>query len=232
MALISDRYRFLFIMAPRTGCTAIAYNVLVPKLGAVRVPWKDVHDGDGNIVVDSKHGTLQELLDYGFLLPEKAETLFKFCSVRNPFDSLVSLYTKHRTIYSDLANDPKSFLNRKPNVRNDQRRAATMSFSEWVVDRYTRRGSWKRGFRRRLGRPQHMYGRYIEGMDHIMRFERMQEDLDEVLSKVGAPSGFDIENLNPTPDRSRDYRSYYTDEARAAVEHVFRPDLERFGYRF
>jgi hypothetical protein len=235
MAFVSDRYNFLFIMSPRTGCTAIAYGVLVPELGAVRVPWKDILDENGRIVVDSKHGTLEDLLTHGLLLPEKAERLFKFCAVRNPFDSLVSLYTKHRTTYSELADDPKSFLHKKPGALDDLKRASQMSFSDWVVERYTRPGTWKRPWRmfgRRPARPQHMYRRYIDGVDHIMRFERLQDDLDEVLTKVGAPTGLEIPNLNPTPEREKDYRSYYSPEARKIVERVFRPDMERFGYRF
>jgi hypothetical protein len=235
MAFISDKYGFLFVMAPRTGCTAIAYGVLVPHLGAVRVPWKDILDADGKTIVDSKHGTLQDLLDHGLVPPEKAERLFKFCAVRNPFDSLVSLYTKHRTTYAELVNDPKSFLHRKPGALDDLKRAESLTFSEWVVERYTRRASWKRPWRmlgRVPARPQHMYRRYIDGMDHIMRFERIQQELDEALERVSAPSGIEIPNLNPTPEREKDYRSYYTDEARKLVEQVFRPDMERFGYRF
>ena len=64
------------------------------------MPWKDILDSNGRIIVDSKHGSLQDLLEHELLLPEKAERLFKFCAVRNPFDSLVSLYTKHRTTYA------------------------------------------------------------------------------------------------------------------------------------
>src|SRR3989337_4100861 len=100
MAVISERYRFLFVMSPRPGCTAIAYGVLVPHLQAVRVPGKDIRDGDGKMLVDSKHGTLSDLLGYGLIAPEKAGRLFKFCAVRNPFDSLVSLYVKNPTPYA------------------------------------------------------------------------------------------------------------------------------------
>ena len=235
MAFISDRYRFLFVMSPRTGCTAIAYGVLVPQLGAVRVPWKDLMDESGRLLVDSKHGTLQDLLDHGLVSSDKAAELFKFCAVRNPFDSLVSLYTKHRTTYAELVDDPKSFLHRKPGAMEDLARANSMTFSEWVIERFTRAWHWKRPWRivnRRPARRQNMYKRYIDGMDHIMRFETLQRDLDDVLERVGAPSGLEIPMLNPTADRDRDYRSYYTDEARKLVEHVFRPDMERFGYRF
>jgi hypothetical protein len=233
MAFISDRYNFLFIMAPRTGCTAIAYGVLVP-LGAVRVPWNDLLDENGRTIVDSKHGSLEDLLTHGLVLPEKAERVFKFCSVRNPFDSLVSLYTKHRTTYAELVNDPKSFLHKKPGALADLKRAENMSFSDWVVERYTRPGRKRllRSVGRRPARPQHMYKRYIDGMDHIMRFERLYEDLEEVLERVGAPTEFEIPNLNPTPERQKDYREYYTPKARKLVEQVFSLDMERFGYRF
>lgn len=221
MAWISEANKFLFVMSPRTGCTSIAYGVVVPYLQACRVPWKDILDENGKMLVDSKHSTLSDLLRYGLITEEQAGRLFKFCAVRNPFDSLVSLYMKSKTTYAELADDTDSFLHRKPQALEDVRRATEMSFADWVKGR----------FGRPRGRPQHMYGRYLLGMDHVMRFERLREDLDEVLLKLGAPTGIELPNINPTP-REQDYRSYYTDEARAIVEHAFAPDLERFGYKF
>lgn len=233
MAWISERYKFLFVMSPRTGCTSIAYGIIAPHLQACRVPWKDILDEKGKTLVDSKHSTLPDLLRYGLLAEDKVGTLFKFCAVRNPFDSLVSLYMKNRTTYAELVDDEKSFLHRKPQALADVRRASDLDFSEWVKERFTRRPTLDRSRRAEQGpaRPQHMYERYLEGMDHVMRFERLRDDLDEVLQKLGAPTGIEMPNINPTP-REKDYRSYYTDDARRIVEHVFRPDLERFGYRF
>ncbi|MEX2557843.1 MAG: sulfotransferase family 2 domain-containing protein [Actinomycetota bacterium] len=233
MAYISEAYKFLFVMSPRTGCTSIAYGILVPHLKVARVPWKDILDENGRLLVDSKHSTLADLLDYGLIAKEKPAQLFKFCAVRNPFDSLVSLYVKNKTTYAELVDDKDSFLHRKPRALEDVRRSADMSFSEWVTERYThpsRVRPWRSGERVPV-RPQHMYGRYLAGMDHVMQFERLHEDLDEVLRKLGAPTGLEMPNLNPTP-RDKDYRSYYTDAARKLVEQVFRPDMERFGYRF
>ncbi|HJR19397.1 MAG TPA: sulfotransferase family 2 domain-containing protein [Actinomycetota bacterium] len=228
MAFISHPYRFLFVMSPRTGCTSIAYGVIVPHLEGTRVPWKDILDDDGKLLVDSKHSTIPDLLYYGLVSAQDIAALFKVCAVRNPFDSLVSLFVKTQTTYSKLVDDPNSFLHKKPGALEDVRRAADLSFSDWVKDRYLPGGRMER---LRAVRPRHMYERYLKRVDHIMRFERLHEDLDEVLAKIGAPTGMELANINPTP-RAADYRSYYTDEARKIVEQVFRPDLERFGYRF
>ena len=229
MAFISQRYRFLFVMSPRTGCTSIAYGVIVPHLEGCRVPWKDIVDEGGRLLVDSKHSTVPDLLYYGLVSEEDVQGLFKVCAVRNPFDSLVSLFVKSQTTYAKLVDDPSSFLHKKPNALEDVRGAADATFSEWVKNRYVPSGS--RGSRLRTLRPRHMYERYMKRVDHIMRFERLLDDLDEVLAKIGAPTGLELANINPTP-RDKDYRPYYTDEAREIVERVFKPDLERFGYKF
>ena len=38
MAIISLRYKYLFIQTPRTGCTAIARGVLIPQLDGALFP--------------------------------------------------------------------------------------------------------------------------------------------------------------------------------------------------
>ena len=221
MAFISERYKFLFVMSPRTGCTSIAYSVIVPHLEACRVPWKDVVDRNGKLLVDAKHSTIDELLRYGLVRKEQVDRMFKVCAVRNPFDSLVSLFAKSKTTYAELVDDESSFLHKKPQALADVKRAADLDFGAWVAERYGKL----------TNRPRHMYERYLEHVDHVMRFERLHEDLDEVLVKIGAPTGMELANINPT-QRDADYRSYYTDETRRIVEQVFRPDLDRFGYRF
>jgi sulfotransferase famil protein len=231
MAFISESHQFLFIASPRTACTAIAYGVLVPHLGATRIPWDHLVDDQGNILVDSKHGTLRQLVDHDLITREKAASLFKFCAVRNPFDSLVSLYAKYTTAYRSVAEDPRSFIHTK-GVTDEFLRAQSMPFSDWVIATYTRPRSPRRLWLRRRRTPRHMYGWFIEGMDQVIRFEHLQDDLASALKRVGVDRTLEVPLQNPTAGRDKDYRSYYTDEARRLVEHVFKPDLDRFGYRF
>jgi hypothetical protein len=233
MPVISRRRRYLFLMAPRTGCTAIGEAVLIPHLDGEYFPSSDVLDEEGELFLRHKHASLGELISQSLLAPEEAADLFKFTTVRNPFDSLVTLYVTMRTRYKDLIDDPNSFVQRKPAMRKGIQIADENSFDEWLEHKFHLRGT-KGGMRRVLKthpRPRHMYGKYIEGADFVMRFEHLQEDFDEALRQLGVSPSIEIPKHNVTEGKD-DYRAYYTPKARRIVERAFAPDLERFGYTF
>jgi hypothetical protein len=233
MPVISRRRRYLFLMAPRTGCTAIGEAVLIPHLDGEYFPSSDVLDDTGHLVVGHKHASMGELISHGLLAREEAAGLFKFTTVRNPFDSLATLYVTMRTRYKDLIDDPNTFVHRRPGMRKRIQIADEYSFDEWLEHKFHLRGT-KGGMRRVLRthpRPRHMYGAYIEGADFVMRFEHLQEDFAEALRRLGVPSPIEIPRHNVTEEKDH-YRAYYTPRARRIVERAFAPDLERFGYAF
>lgn len=223
MAVHSKTHQYLFIMAPRTACTATGV-LLCQQVDGNWMPRRNVLDDNGHVVVDRKHGTLDDLITHGILEPARAEKLFKFTTVRNPFDSLVSLYVKKRTSYRPLLDDEDSFVNRKPGFAEDMQFVMEHSFSEWVQRQYA-----LRPFARRT---RHLYARYIKGMDYIMKFENLQADFNQAMEMIGVDRRIEIPLLNPTEERDPDYRSYYDRRARKTVERAFRDDLTRFGYEF
>ena len=113
MAIICRKYNFLFIMTPRTACTAIG-ELLCESYGGEFLPTEDILDSRGRIAIQKKHSTLRELLEHKILSPEEAKSLVKVATVRNPFDTLVSLYFKQRYKYQPLLSDPTSWVNRSP----------------------------------------------------------------------------------------------------------------------
>ena len=72
---------------------------------------------------------------------------------------------------------------------------------------------------RLVGRRPNVPVDWTAGADHIIRFEAMQEGLDEALRRVGVAQRHQLPHRNPTTSRAdRDYRSLYTDRARAVVD--------------
>jgi hypothetical protein len=223
MAVVSHEHGFLFVMAPRTGSTALG-TLLCEQLGGSWVPPEDILDDEGMILVQRKHSTVAHLVDNGIVPRERARELFKFTAVRNPFDSLVSLWVKKRTSYQSLLDEEDSFVNRLPGFAQDMEFVLTHTFTEWIAREY-----------RLLDdrRPRHLYSTYVNSVDHIMRFEHLQRDFDEVVTEhLGLDRTFEVPLHNVTRGRGRDYRDYYTLTSRRTVERVFAADLERFGYRF
>lgn len=226
MAVICPEHDLLFLMAPRTGCTAVGTQVLLPRFGGEWLPPEAVADDDGTLVAPRKHTTLAQLYEHGFLTPAGRADLHVFVTVRNPFDSLVSLYEKMRGKYADLAEEERSWVHRKPGYVESMRLAAEADFSTWLLANHRRRG-WRR---RRPG-PRHMNASFLADVDTVLRFESLQQDLTALFDRLGIDGDTTIPRHNTT-DRDADWRSYYTPQARRVVEQVYAPDLERFGYGF
>ena len=222
MAVLSRSLGYLFIMAPRTASTATAIH-LCTRYEGQRIPRRDLHNPDGTIAVDRKHATLSTLIQHGVIKAAQVNRLFTFTAVRNPFDSLVSLWVKKRTSYQELVGDPTSFVERKPGLADDLRWVLDHTFDEWVAHEYGHLDD---------GGPHHLYGGYIDGVDFIMRFETLQGDFAEAMRRIGVRDPEPIPMLNETEGREADYRRYYSRETRDLVARIFAADLEVFGYRF
>jgi hypothetical protein len=216
VAVISREHGYLFVHAPRTGGTALTPGVLLPLLGGRQLPRKPIQvpspRGWRRI---RQHITRTQLLEAGLLSVEAADRLLTFTTVRNPFDSLVSLYVKRRDVLTDERWATDTAHNRELLAL-----AKRTSFPEYLDTLYGGAGR------------QRLFGPHLEGADVVLRFEHLQADFDCVLQRLGVPGRIEIPRHNVTTVRARDYRSYYSPEARAIVERVFAEDLERFGYEY
>ena len=227
MAIICRQYNLLFIMTPRTACTAIG-ELLCEHYDGEFVPSEDILDSRGAILVDRKHSTLSELIAQKLVTPDETRSFLKVSAVRNPFDSLVSLYFKQRLKYQLLLADPSSWVNRSHRYAEYMRYAQTHSFNQWVV-----KVSYRKAIKRLLGLQASMFAEHTHGMDEVIRYESIEKDLMEVLNRVGIAWKAGIPRVNRTDERgSRDYRSYYSYMATHIVNWAYAYDLKKYGYRF
>ena len=192
------------------------------------MPAEDILDSRGFISVQKKHSTLPELLTHNLLTVREAKTLVKVAAVRNPFDSLVSLYFKQRLKYQPLLDDPSSWVHRLPGYAQSMRYAAAHSFNRWVL-----RVSYRKAMKRLLGMRSSMFADHTNGVDAIIRFESMEEDLKKAFNRAGIDWKADIPSVNRTDERTdRDYRSFYSRPAALAVAMAYSYDLKTYRYRF
>jgi Sulfotransferase family len=227
MAIICRKYNLLFIMTPRTACTAIG-ELLCERFGGEFIPSDDILDSRGLILVDKKHSTLSDLIKHKVLTVEEVRSLLKVAAVRNPFDSLVSLYFKQRLKYQPLLGDPSSWVNRFPGYAKNMRYARAHSFNRWVL-----KVSYRKLIKRLLGFRPSMFADHTRGVDVVMRYETIEADLTEVFRKAGMGSRANIPVLNRTDERpNSDYRSCYSRVAEIAVTLAYSGDLKMYGYRF
>ena len=223
MAVISERFAYVYVLAPRTACTSIGIE-LVRHFAGEWLPSEDFKSAEGDLLVPRKHSTLHQLMANDLLTPSARAKKLVFTAVRNPFDSLVSLWLKQATAYQHLLDDPDSFIHHQPGFKQGVIFARDHSFPEWVRYRFEDRVA---------NGPRHMYQPFIQGADVIMRYENLQDDFNQVLRRVGASAeGHRIPMLNETVGRAADYRVYYNDYSRDLIGEIFAKDLERFGYSF
>ncbi len=228
MAIICREYGILFLMSPRTGCTALG-QALIDDLQGEFLPKKSIFDERGVFKVQSKHCSLKELIDNNILTREEANSLIKFASVRNPFDSLVSLYEKKRRKYSSLKSDPESWIHKVPGYVEDMEYCEKHSFSQWILKRYHKR-YLKKSIMPFAGLT--MYEKFTEQADFILKFESLQEDFSGFLKSIKIDKEITIPIINQTSKSKSDYRCYYDSISRHIVKHAFREDFQRYNYSF
>ncbi len=118
---------------------------------------------------------------------------------------------KKRDKYRELLDDPTSWIHQVRGYVEDMEFCRTHTFEEWLTKRYTV-GAFDR-FRGKGRRS--LYGRYTQGVEIVLRFERLQADFDAVMrGRLGVTEDITIPNVNITPQRSGSYRDYYSAGAR------------------
>lgn len=199
MAVLVDAHNLLFIGNKRTGSTAIG-RALQHQLGGRYVPEKVIHiDGER---ISKRHATLAEL-ERADLISNTMD-LLKFVVVRNPFDSLVSMWAKRLT---------------KPRFATSRVARLQLDFPSWIREEFEAKPA------------SSMHQEFVKGVDVVLQYEYLSSELDTLFRQAGiAP--IEIPRANTTAQRNADYQRYYLPETRSIVERVFGDDLDRFGYGF
>ncbi|MCW8970056.1 MAG: GSCFA domain-containing protein [Rhodospirillales bacterium] len=156
-----------------------------------------------------EHVTARQLRNY--IGGDVWDDYFKFCTIRNPYDKIVSYFwditpPDQRAAFSELAFE-------------DLRKA----FNVWLKaenpilydgDRYRVDGNLC--------------------VDYFIRYESLIDGIKEVCDKVGTT--FDIANLGHYKSAERGkkahYSEYYDEESRALVEEAYAWEFEHFDYGF
>lgn len=215
MTIICRDVGLLFLENRNTGSTAIR-AVLRERLGGEQLMTESQRVPDGSVTVPWRHASLGQLLRGGVLTADQRARLFVVCGVRDPFDLAVTEYARSQAKLTGAG--PTRGM---------------PELSKGGFERFLRR-RYAPGLLQRLrGRRGRRPADFAAGADHVIRFERMQPDLDEALRRVGVTERLEIPMRNVTrARRGRDHRAFYTPAARAIVERAFADQLKRYGYRF
>ena len=222
MAILCREIGLLLLQAPHTGSTSLG-TLLREDFGGLKLLEERVRDEHGNIVLRQKHQTLAQLLDAGLIRPEERAQLLVVVGVRNPYDLVLTEYARNREAGTISAG--QRLLRHLPSVGDD---FSPRDFERFVARRYRPNALY-----RALGRKPMVPVDWTAGADHIIRFEAMQEGLDEALRAVGVSEPHPLPHRNPTQSRrDHDYRAIYTPRARKIVSRAYARELRQYGYTF
>jgi hypothetical protein len=217
--LISYSHNFLFVHIAKTGGTSVRaalrsyrwggwYSFIMLMASQVDQLTRPRHKLALKFPRHAKAVAAKEML------PEPVfDSLFKFVTVRNPWDLQVSSY--------------HHILREKPEVLE-----GVSSFEDFLRLKFDpeRPYNYMLDISAEL---QHEYILDLQGriiVDFIARHENLQEDFRTACGRIGiaAPR---LPHLRKAEDRD-DYRRYYTDELAELVAGHYRRDLEVLGYTF
>lgn len=214
--IFSEKHRFIFFAAGKTGTTSIE-EVLRPY--AEPPPFVLPAAGDD----DAKHVPPRAVA--AALGAAALKAYFTFAFVRNPWDWVLSNYFWNRALTAGrwgrwrrrlgLARDIRTF--REAHFRR-----------HWEAMKRFRRGTHAEN-RFQFAFLADEAGRLL--VDFVGRYERLQADFDTICDRIGLPR-VRLPHTNQGRGPRRPYVEYYTDATRDLVASHYKKDIESFGYRF
>ncbi len=213
--ILSRGRRYIFVHIPKTGGTALALaledramkdDVMLgdtPKATKRRRRVKDV-EASGRLW---KHSRLSDIV--GLATEEEIDSFFTLTLVRNPWDRMVSYYHWLRM---------QTFDHQAVTLAKD------LSFSEFLNHDHTQRSM--------RASPYTSYMTTQAGQERCslyIRLEHFAQDAEPLFDHLGFT--LDLPQANAS-DRSKDFRSYYTEKDAALLGDICQADIIRFGYGF
>jgi len=143
---------------------------------------------------------------------------FKFATVRNPWDRMVSEYHFRQT--SHLINPSKWHCPKHLRIAPD------VSFREWILQGHDEVGSEYIRFRSQLNWLLDKEGNLL--VDFIGRFESLEKDFNKVCEITNEQ--WKLPHFNKT--HHTHYSFYYDEETKQIVAERHKEDIEFFNYEF
>jgi hypothetical protein len=203
--VISDEHRYVFIEIPLTASWSTR---------------RALCDFYGGRPILHKHAWYDE---FRRIATPQQRDYFVFAAVRNPLDAAVSHYAK-------LAHSDGDLLRNDDAIRDNRADYSHRAAYRWVQETGADFAAYLRRYHRwSAGSMLELSERDV---DHVMRFERLQEDFDAVLRRLGIEPSDEIPQVNRTQGRKRDFTAYYTPDVIPHAQRVFGPYMRRWGYAF
>jgi sulfotransferase famil protein len=215
--IVSHKYRFIFLRTEKTASTSLSATLdnLLDKndlrTTMSRPPWakfSPIHHGALKRHFPQyfglhTHATARQVRD---IVGRKIfDSYYKFAVERNPWDRQVALYA-HRQWKRGRPVD---------HFDRDMRSLIYRSTD------YVRLNNWS----------VYAIGPEIVA-DRVLRYERLDEEIDELVTTLGLPGPLDMPRLRSYATDRPHYSTYYSDSTRDLVARWYAKEIKALGYRF
>jgi len=215
--MISIKNRFLFIHVPKTGGNSVQ-SILIDYSEDKIIAEANHQDGIEmfNIRNDTyninKHSTLSDYKKE--IEPEIFEKLYKFCTIRNPWDMMISFYFSPNRGVKEW--DRESFKHLITRVATLRHYIITPPSISKINDL--------------LGIDLVPNFKAIDNdIDFIMRFEFLYADFKHVCENLNIPFSY-LPHRNKS--NRKHYSKYYDEELIKLVKDKFKEEIELGGYTY
>ena len=199
---ISHQHKFIYVSKPK--CASESIRKALNKYSDIRSerePKSPYYD----------HTTLKKLKNHFHNIGWDFDSYFKFTTLRNPWDMVVSLYIYAKTDVNGI-----EFWQNSP----DYQPKKLLPFKEWLL-------------RGKAGKFYTLENFIFNDdgnnlADYVICVENLQSDLEFVSSKLGIK--LDCYHVNKTAHKK--YSDYYDRETKEIVAEIFKLDVEYGGYEF
>jgi hypothetical protein len=207
MTIVSHRHRCIFVAVPKNASHAIRF-ALRPHLGPTDEEQVSLYVQkriNHPIFAAARHGHQTASEVRAAVGQDIWSRYCSFAVVRNPWARFVS-YVAFMKRDGEWRRDPRTALWRTLEHPENQSRAHFRPQSDYLTDEH---------------------GAML--VTHVCRQEQLQADFDGVSAVIGL-RGLTLD-LRNTSDHGP-YQRYFDDAMIEAFAHLYRADIERFGYRF
>ena len=225
--LVSYKFNFIFFKTIKTASSSV-FNFLIPYCIPSYIKFESYYDPErsdeyfgfwptgivGNIITHRKqnkeHVSCLKAKDILNKIDKEIwPNYFKFCVVRNPWDTCVS-----------------NFMWRKRDNNNKE-----LNFESFLEKLQTENSGFST--RQDVYKLKGEKGKYV--CDFHIKYENLKEDLKKALEICKIPN-FNLDNLPYCKanfrDKSIHYSKYYNDKTKKIVEKLYSDDIKYFGYKF
>ena len=206
---ISHKHKFIFISKPK--CASSSIRQALNKHSDIISGGKKPYHHHSTALMIKNHF---EDMDWNF------DEYYKFISVRNPWDMLVSLYYFGKP-------DQNSFYFWCPQYNDSE----LMPFKKWIKQGISwdlRVSKWQNNFSALTLDHYILDSNKNYLVDYVMRVENLKADLEVVSARLEL--AIDCPHINKT--KHEEYQKHYDEETKEIVAREFQFDIKYGNYRF